>query len=219
MKKSLIILSLVISALHVFAQDSNWGLRAAFDINIPGKIGGIADTDAGKLLRERYRQGYGGTIGVVYDCWLSGSVFLQPGVSLFYDSYSYKDFIIMEEEFGNGEKDPSLYKLGVRVPVVIGYSYDFVDILPMRVYTGPEFSYAFAGDIRFKNRDLVGDDWHLFGKNGEQRRFDIAWKIGLAADFDIATVAIEAAIGVTDLLPGKLSFRDNRVSIAVTHFF
>ena len=218
MKKSLIILSLIISVLPVFAQDSGWGLRAAFDINIPGKIGGIADTEAGNLLKERYRQGYGGTIGVVYDHWINGSIFLEPGVSLFYDSYSYKDLIIMEDEAGKGEKDPSLYKLGVRVPVVVGYSYDLMDALPMRVYTGPELSYAFAGDIRFKNRDLVGD-WHLFGKNGEQRRFDVAWKLGLGADFDLATVSVEATLGLTDLCPGKLSFRENRVSVVVTHFF
>ncbi len=105
------------------------------------------------------------------------------------------------------------------MPVVIGYSYSLVDVLPMRVYTGPEFNYAFAGDIRFKDRDLVGDDWHLFGKNGDQRRFDMAWKIGLGAEFDIAIVGVEAAIGVTDLFPGKPSFRDNRVSVSVTHFF
>ncbi len=215
MKKSLIILSLILSALHVSAQDSNWGVRAAFDINIPGKVGGLADTEAGKYLSERYRQGFGGTIGVVYDYWISGSAYLEPGLSLFYDSYSYKDLIIMD----NGETDPSLYKLGARVPVVIGYSYELLDALPLRTYTGLEFSYAFAGDIRFKDRNLIGDEWHLFGKDGEQRRFDMAWKFGFAAEFDIATVAVEAAIGITDLMPGKLSYRDNRVSIAVTHYF
>ena len=218
MKKILILIALLGSALFSYAQGP-WGVRAAFDINIPGRVGGIADTEAGNLLKERYRQGYGGTIGVVYDHWLSGSIFLQPGLSLFYDSYSYKDLIIMEDGKGKEEKDPSLYKLGVRIPVVVGYSYSLVDVLPMRVYTGPEFNYAFAGDIRFKNRDLVGDDWHLFGKNGDQRRFDIAWKIGLAAELDIAIVGVEAAIGVTALFPGNLSFRDNRVSVSVTRFF
>lgn len=219
MKKFLTILTILLSAVSSFAQDPTWGIRAAFDINIPGKIGGIADTAAGNLLRERYRQGYGGTIGVVYDHWMSSSIFLQPGLSLFYDTYSYKDLIIMDDITGNGEKDPSLYKLGVRVPVVIGYSYNFVDVLPMSVYTGPELSYAFAGDIRFKNRNVLADDWHLFGKDGEQRRLDIAWKLGLSADFDLATISVEAALGLTDLCPGKLSFRDNRVTFAITHFF
>lgn len=218
MKKILILVALLVSALFSYAQGS-WGVRAAFDINIPSNVGGIPDIPGvdNKVLKEMYRQGYGGTIGVVYDHWLSNSIFLQPGLSLFYDTYSYKNLIIGEDS--KQEKDPSLYKLGIRVPIVIGYSYNLVDVLPMRVYTGPEFNYAFAGDIRFENRDLVGDDWHLFGKNGEQRRFDIAWKLGLAAELDIATVAVEAAIGVTDLFPGSFSLRDNRVSISVTRFF
>ena len=219
MKKILILIALLGSALFSYAQGP-WGVRAAFDINIPGRVGGFADIPGvdSKVLGEVYRMGYGGTIGVVYDHWLSDIFFLQPGLSLFYDTYSYKNLII-GEDVDKQENDPSLYKLGIRGPIVIGYSYSLVDVLPMRVYTGPELNYAFAGDIRFKNRDLVGDDWHLFGKNGEQRRFDIAWKIGLAAEFDIATVGVEAAIGVTDLYPGKLSFRDNRISVSVTRFF
>ena len=32
------------------------------------------------------------------------------------------------------EENPSLYKLGFRVPVVIGYSYYIKESLPMRVY-------------------------------------------------------------------------------------
>ena len=217
MKKLLTAITLLAAATGAAAQD--WGLRAAFDINIPSKIGGRLE-DSPDL--DMYRTGYGGTIGVVYDHWLSSSIFLQPGLSLFYDTYSYKDLLLTGASGQMLEENPSLYKLGFRVPVVIGYSYYLTESLPMRVYTGPEFSYAFAGDIRFKHRSPEYDDIHLFGKEsgkGEQRRFDAAWKLGLAADFDLAIVGVEVAVGMTDLYSGHLTFRENRVSVSVSRFF
>ena len=205
---------LLLAASSANARD--WGVRAAFDINIPSKIGGRLE---GAPALDMYRMGYGGTVGVVYDHWFSDAVFLEPGASLFYDSYSYKDLIITGASGQTLQKDPSLYKFGVRVPVAIGYSYYLFDNLPMRVYTGPEFSYAFAGDIRLKHSISDFEDIHLFGKDGDQRRFDAAWKIGLAADLDYAILGIDVAIGMTDLYPGHLTFRENRLSISLTRFF
>ena len=42
MKKYLTILAILISALTASAQngESAWGIRAAFDINVPSKLGG-----------------------------------------------------------------------------------------------------------------------------------------------------------------------------------
>ncbi|MDE6637323.1 MAG: PorT family protein [Muribaculaceae bacterium] len=217
MKKTLITLVIMISAISSYAQgDTGWGIRAAFDINIPSKLGGRLNDE--KL--DLFRTGYGATIGAVYSYWISDFVFLEPGVSLFYDTYAYKDLIISDEKGKTIEEDPSLYKLGVRIPVVIGYSYNLFDNLPMRVYTGPELSYAFSGSVRIKNKALLdGDEFTLFGKNGFMKPWDCAWKIGLGADFDIATICVEASMGITDIYKDHLSLRDNRVSVSITHYF
>lgn len=213
MKKILIIIALAISAFSANAQGyRSWGIRAAFDINIPGKLGGRLN---GEKL-DMFRTGYGGTIGAVYSHWFSDVVFLEPGLSLFYDTYSYKDLIIEGET--KRESDPSLYKLGVRIPLVIGYSYYLFDSMPMRVYTGPELSYAFAGQIRIKDKSLI-DNTNLFGKEGFMNPFDCAWKIGVGFDTDFATVSVEAAIGICDVYKDFLKLRENRVSVSVTHYF
>lgn len=213
MKKILIIIALAIFAFSAEAQgNGSWGLRAAFDINIPSKLGGRLN---GEKL-DMFRTGYGGAIGAVYSHWFSDAAFLEPGLSLFYDTYSYKDLIIEGET--KRESDPSLYKLGVRIPLVIGYSYYLFDSMPMRVYTGPELSYALAGQIRIKDKSLI-DNTNLFGKEGFMNPFDCAWKIGVGFDMDLATVSVEAAIGITDVYKDHLKLRDNRVSVSVTHYF
>ena len=214
MKKSLTILAILLSSLFASAQD--WGIRAAFDINVPSKVGGRLNNE--KL--DLFRTGFGGTVGAVYTHWFGNSGFLEPGASIYYDTYSYKDLTIIDAPAGVVESDPSVYKLGVRIPLVIGYSYDFLDNLPMRVYTGPELSYAFAGGIRFKDKAAIGDmAWSLFGKDGIMNRVDCAWKIGIGFDTDIATIGIDAVFGITDLYKDQLTLRENRLTLSLTHYF
>lgn len=218
MKKLFVIVALIVSAFSVYAQSgvNCWGIRAAFDINLPSKLG---DRLNGEKL-DLFRTGYGGTIGAVYSHWFNDAVFLEPGLSLFYDTYSYKDLIIQEPY--QIEEDPSLYKLGVRIPLVIGYAYDLLDILPMRVYTGPELSYAFAGQIRLKNKSIIEDfdfKTDLFGKDGFMNPFDCAWKIGVGFDTEFATICVEAAIGISDIYKDHLKLTENRVTVSVTHCF
>ncbi|MDE5997595.1 MAG: hypothetical protein K2G77_05205 [Muribaculaceae bacterium] len=220
MKKLLVIIALIFSSFSLYAQggDNHWGIQASFDINIPSKIGGRLN---GEKL-DLFRMGYGGSVGAVYSHWFNDVIFLEPGVSLFYDTYSYRDMIIEDGMTNKSEIDPSLYKLCVRVPLVVGYSYYLLDSLPMRVYTGPELSYSFAGQIRIKNKSLISDsdfNTDLFGKNGFMNPFVFDWKIGLGFDTDFATVCVEAAIGISDVYKDYLKLRENRVSVSVTHYF
>lgn len=214
MKKALVILSLFLASLSAYSQD--WGIRAAFDINIPSKLGGRLN---GEKL-DLFRVGYGGTLGAVYTHWFNDKIFLEPGASIFYDTYAYKDLLIMDEPEKIIDEEPSIYKVGLRIPLVVGYSYYLTDNLPMRVYTGPELSYAFAGGIHMKNKQLLDDfDMSLFGKNGFMNHVDCAWKFGIGAEFDIATVCFDVAIGMTDLYKDHLTLRENRVAISVLRYF
>ena len=145
-------LILLTGALSAFAQDASsqralWGIKAAVDLNIPGKWRG----DAGSA--DMYRSGFGGTLGAVCNIDLAKRFYLEPGISLFYDTYSYKDLIISGEPGYVSESDPSLYKLGLRVPVVVGYDVPLSNDCSFTVYTGPEVSYAFAGEINFKDKN------------------------------------------------------------------
>ncbi len=164
-----------------------------------------------------YRPGYGFTVGGVCNIDLGGNVYLEPGVSLFYEDYSYKDLIITDNSGDAVETDPGLYKLGVRVPVVVGSVFGINERVGLCIFTGPVLSYAFAGKIDIDSKADGLDDLDLFRG---QRRFDCGWKIGAGCPIDNFMVSVEAEFGITDLLKAKgMSFRENRVSLGLTYYF
>ncbi len=190
-----------------------FGVRAAFDVNIPG------DWHNDNGATRMYRNGYGVTLGGVYNIYLGKGFYFEPGVSFFYDSYSYDNLKITDDNGYLKSENPSLYKLGLRIPLTVGYSFNISDRFSMSVFTGPELSWALDGKIKVKNRELIGTfPDKLFGDF--QRRLDCAWKIGFGVPYNSFLISIDAAIGMTDLLKNKnVSFRENRVSVGMTYYF
>ncbi len=208
-----------LSQLNVFSQTTDdsrpmWGIKAALDVNLPGKW------SAGGDKVDMYRHGFGGAVGAVYNIYLGHDFYIEPGLSLFYDAYSYKKLYVAEN---SQPIDPTIYKSGFRLPVVAGYSFDFTDRYGMSVYTGPELSYVFSGGIRGKyvtpDNEDIGEALNPYAKHGMFRRFDCAWKIGVAFPTDYVTLNIDAAIGITDICKHDISMRENRISIGLAHYF
>lgn len=196
-----------------FAQSEGnstlWGVRAAVDYNFPSKW----HYDGGSV--KMYSPGYGFTLGGVCNLYLGKGFYLEPGVSFFYDTYSFHDLVISDEPGGQLAVSPGLYKLGVRVPVVAGYTFDFSDQFSMCAYTGPEFSYAFGGKVKYdKNYSGISDE--LFGEF--QRRADVAWKVGIGFPYKSFMVSVDVALGITDNLKSKMRAHDNRLSVAFTYY-
>lgn len=192
-----------------------WGLKTSMDVELPGKWKG----NNGSV--EMFRPGVGFTIGGVSNIYLGKNFYLEPGLSIFYSQYKYKDLIVLGEE-NHQESDPKLYKWGVQIPLVVGYTIGFTDNFAMNVFTGPEVRYAFAGKIVLKNKDLpegsyspFNDLWNLNG----QRRVDCAWKIGIGVPVGNFDISLEADLGMTDLLKGPMKFRENRMGLGVTCYF
>ncbi|MDE5642746.1 MAG: PorT family protein [Muribaculaceae bacterium] len=218
MKRIIFILTLLSSLITYAQNDDNkpiWGVRAAFDVNIPGdwhfKNGGSGV--------KMYKTGYGATVGAICNLYIGNGFYIEPGASLYYNTYSYDDLIIAEAPDENAlATDPSLYKFGVRIPVMAGYTFGN-DKFSMSVYTGPEVSIALAGKLRLDDSiDTDAIDTGIFGPNGHSR-FDLAWKIGFSVPFDAWSVGIDAAIGVTDIFRSDVIFRENRVSVSLTRYF
>lgn len=196
------------------AQNDNdviWGLKAAVDIELPGKWHGK------NISVPMYSAGSGFQIGGVSNIYLGRGFYFEPGLSLFYTQYCYKDLVIMGAESEPVGKDPKLYKWGVELPLVFGYTFDFTERFSLNVYTGPQLRYAFAGKIVTKGipDELTGD----FDLWAGQRRFDCSWKIGVGFPINNINFAIEADLGVTDLHKGQVSFREHRLGAALTYYF
>lgn len=219
MKRALLYLLLILGNLTSKAQiieagESNpmWGIRAAFDVNLPGKIHGNVIDD------RMFRNGTGGTVGAVCNIFLGNKFYLEPAVSLFYATYSYKGMTIYEKNYE--ESDPTVYKFGIRIPVVVGYSIYLTDRISIAPFTGPEMSYSFAGAIKIHDKKkLEVDDTSLFGKFGNQRRFECGWKIGIAFFTGMWSFNIDGTIGVTNLMTNGTRFHENRGSVSVARYF
>lgn len=219
MKRTFItlLLAAVICVTEAYCQTEvykrvTWGVKASVDVELPGKWKGD------DISLTMYRPGYGFTAGGVCNINLGGNVYLEPGLSLFYEDYSFKDLIISNESGDYVQKDPGLYKLGLRVPLVVGSVFPINERAGFSIFTGPVLSYAFAGKIDVDSDvDSDLDDLDLFRG---QRRFDCAWKIGVGCPVDNFMVSLEAEFGITDLLKAKdLSFRENRVLLGLTYYF
>ena len=218
MKKISIVITFLFAVLCGAAQVKDtrplWGIKAAFDVNLPGDWHG----DAGSV--RMYRHGFGGSVGAIYNVYLGGNFFVEPGVSVFYDKYSYDNLVISGPGGDAYQEDPSLDKVGLRVPLVAGYMINFPCGFSMNVFTGPELDYAFAGAVNVDDKDaLDGSDISLFGEYGNQHRASLGWIIGAGFPFGNWAFTLEGALGVTDLLKGGMSFRENRVTLGLSYYF
>lgn len=212
MHKTLILLLLAILPSAVRAEGL-WGAKASLDFNVPGKW------KIGESSFKMYDSGLGFSLGGVYSHYFTDNFFVEPSLSLFYDTYSC-DFTIMESD-GADEVIPGIYKWGLRLPVVIGYTFDITDDFAISVFTGPELNYAFAGNYRLKDKRIQeAMDGHLFGsEDGMQRRVSCAWKGGIGFPFSQWRVDIDASVGITDIIQGPASVRENRFTISLLRYF
>lgn len=216
MKRFLSVCSVLLASLTfaAVAQESgsraSFGLRIGVDTDLPGKwynrAGGI----------KMFRTGFGANIGGVCNLALPKGFWLEPGVSLYYDTYRYYNMYIADGQ-GREEHDPGVWKFGLRVPVVAGYDIPLTGRLTLAVFTGPELNWSFAGGYDIRQKWAQEEMSGLFST---QRRVDCAWKIGVGIPFDRIFVALDAAIGMTDLLKSPdISFRENRITLSATYFF
>lgn len=202
-------------SLRAQENDFNgWGLRASLDVNMPGKWH-LTDGESVKM----FKNGLGVTVGGVYNKPFAGNFYVEPGLSLFYDTYQYDNLTILESDQGPAVSDPTVKKFGLRVPVMVGYRFFVSDNFNFTLYTGPELSCGLVGRLSVKgdidlDRLMDTDYYH----NG-YRRVDCAWKVGAGFPMGRWLIAIEGAFGLTDLHKNDISFKENRLSLTLGYDF
>lgn len=221
MKRYLLVLATALTAAMTLSAtgrtDSDtrpmWGVKAELDLNLPGKWHG-----SGSAVKM-YHHGFGFTAGAVCNLYLGSGFYFEPGVSFFYDSYGYDDLLITDNSGEVVETDPSQYKVGLRVPLVVGYTFNITDQWTMSVFTGPELNYAFGGEIKIKHPEVLGDDFPLSPFTDYQRRVDCAWRIGVGVPYESFLISVQTSLGMTNLLKNGMRFHENRLTASLTYYF
>lgn len=189
----------------------NWGVKVSTGIELPGKWYGENATVS------MFKPGCGFSVGCLRRINVIGNFYFEPEISIYYSQYRYKNLIIQGDNGHVSEIDPKLYKWGIQIPLVFGYSFNF----PFHVFTGPQIRYAFAGKVNIKNKALIEgmeDDFNLWERNGQQR-FGCSWIIGVGLPIKNFGISIEADLGITDLSKGGMTFRENSLKMGLRYYF
>ena len=216
-KLQILIAGIILCSINFVASanDDNkvlWGVKATIDAELPGKWHGNHHSV------KMFHNGVGFTAGGVSNIFLGKNFYFEPGVSFFYSQYKL-DLIIATDGFAGYYKDPKLYKLGVEVPLVFGYTIGFSDKFALDVFTGPQIRYAFGGEVVIKDKEVKEQVGSLLDLWQAQRRFDCSWKIGVGLPINNFTISLEADLGITDLLKEGMTFRENRLALGIAYFF
>lgn len=207
------------------------GARVAIDVSSAANGGG------------NYSSKPGFAVGAVYHIPIKANFYFEPGLALFYDvfgtviyQYDYPNnapgTLLSPEENEAGKKlyqtDGSVRNLGFRVPLNLGYHFDFGDDLRVRVFTGPQLNVSFMA--RYHQNEVVApfmgviksESHSVFGTGGF-KHFDAQWNFGAGLDYGNYSIDLAGSVGMTTLCsqvaPFQHDIRRNIFSITLGYNF
>lgn len=206
----------VTSQLHAGNPgDVSWGVKATVDAELPTKWHGKNND------WKMFHNGVGFTLGALSHIPLGRNFYVEPEVEFFMSQYRY-DLVIMEDDRDN--KNPKLSKFGIGIPVVAGYNINFSQRFGMRIFTGPQIRYAFAGKVGVARQ--LKDEYEKLLLWDTNRRFDFSWKVGIGFAIDNFMISAEADFGISNLYRrspvtdySQWRYHENRVGGGVTYYF
>ncbi len=227
MKHFITALALSISALTATAQDifdnpdnhAHLGVRLSYELACPTdvhySIANINVLDAGS----------GFSAGVIYNIPVWKNLFFEPGATLYYNTYSFSNDIISNI----GDFDPafddlnisgaSVRQWGMRLPLIVGYHFDFIPEMRLSFFTGPELTLGFSAKTHLDMGKISGSA-NAYGSDGFLNRCDVKWRFGVGATFfDHYYAAISGAAGICDVYKDALSMRSNLFDITIGYNF
>ena len=178
-----------------------FGVRVMYNLKCPGKL----DIDnAGKYSILGKGSGFG--IGVVYNAPMVANLYIEPGLTFYYNTESIKPGLIADmaedvDEFS--VRNASMRKFGIRIPIMFGYHFDFTPDIKVSVFTGPEMDIGFSNDSyitidagaeRLHTAPSAYDDNALI----PMQRWNCNWKFGAGVSYDNYVINVAGGIGIFD---------------------
>lgn len=200
MKKYLFAIAAMGAALTASAQsdifdnpDNHDYFGARISLDVSSTAGG----------NDTYSNGAGFNIGAIYNIPLYKNLYLEPGLSIFYDTFG--EDVIVNDPAGIQAPytiDGSIRNFGFRIPLVAGYHFDFTDDVQISFFTGPQFNLSLTA-----KEHINGDSESIFGDGGF-KHVDLQWALGVGATWQKYYVAISGGIGMTKVRDHKVTFFD-----------
>lgn len=194
-------------------NEAYFGVRIGGDVTCPGNI------TEDNISISFFNNGGGIEFGGIYNVPLVANLYIEPGLKLFYDTYSVKDEFILDIEDDIIFNSVSFRKFGMRIPVMAGYHFDFTSDIKVYAFTGPELEIGFTDKeyIKGHNIELSGS---VYGKDGIFNRANLLWCIGAGVSYKQFYFGINGGIGMLNMQKdsdGK--FHENRVTFSVGYNF
>lgn len=235
MKKILTASLVLLSAVGVSAQSSvldnpdnkaYFGARISIDASIPGDVN--AQLGGMKISTDMFGTGGGLGIGAVYNAPIVANLYVEPGVDLYYHTNSINIPNFIDEELSNSDfANRSLRKFGMRIPVQVGYHFDFAQNLSLAIFTGPVLNIGFSNDYYISSKKEQGVQFHESGSMYDSmNRADLSWRIGVGVNFaENFYLALSGDIGMLNMIKNndpdfdKISMHENGFQLTLGYNF
>lgn len=192
-----------------------WGIRAGCEYTVPGQlyVEGVGV--------KQYDPGYGIVLGGFYCQPIIANLYLDAGVSFFYDTYSYKNLYVSGAD-GTAEMiNPEIRKNGFHFPVKIGYHLDFWEDADVRAAVGLQPSVGIGGELSINSSHLplVDLDTNLYSLQGNHRRFDLGWIVSFGVRVQHWMITLSGTSGLLDIYRGPAMLHEFRFCTALGYIF
>ena len=208
MKKLVIMLVAALVSLTAAAEDNYFTAALSFDLSRPSNGGGA------------YKFGPGVGVGLNYTAFLTGGLFAQPGVKFYYHTSKANVPDIVTAIEGS----VSLRKIGVDIPIVVGYQHSFTDNVAVKFFTGPMFDIGITNKFHWSQdiggTKVTGNMDTYDSKNPIFKRFDVAWEIGAGVLISNFVIGVRGDIGLLDISKiNDVKVRQNAIEISLGYAF
>lgn len=203
---------------RVFNNPDNkayFSIRLAGELTCPGKM------SSDGLGIDVFKNGGGVEFGGIYNLPLVANLYLEPGLKLFYNSYSSNDILEFEDTYSDSDDvNFTIGKFGFRIPVMVGYHFDFTDDIKVSVFTGPELEMGLSGKQHW-DEDGESVSESIYGEDGYLNRVDLTWGFGAGVSYKKFYLGVSGNIGMLNMLKEAdgVTFRENRASLTLGYNF
>lgn len=208
----LMVTSVSVSAQDIFNNPNNkpyFGVRVGVDISCPGKV----SSDGFGV--DAFSNGAGVEFGGIYNIPVVANFYIEPGLKLFYDTYGMKD--LFDDSFDKMSYSNRFF--GFRIPVMLGYHFDFTDDIKVSVFTGPELELGLVGKSYLKSGKYQ-ETTNLYSEDGGYNRPNLLWDFGAGVSYQNFYLSVTGGVGLLDLSKDTdTSFHCNRATISLGYNF